>query len=110
MDARRTQPSDAYPGCHASAGGTPPIVSSPHTGTVVWPSTPIAAHPTHDAIVKPTTQGRRRARASEIAPSTCTLSTTSTDAMPFATAYSVLDFLMNATGTTEKYSVATFIE
>src|SRR6188472_3035206 len=77
---------------------------------VVWPNTPIAAQPMHDAIVKPTTHRLRVPRASEIAPSTGTLSTTSTAAIPLATAYSVLDAPRSATSHTEKYSVATFIE
>src|SRR5215208_3371464 len=97
-------------GCQSSGRLDPPIVSVPAMGRVSWPRTPIAAQATHEAMVKPTTQGLRRRRASDTAPSTGTDSTTRMDEMPLPTAYTVFEACRSAINQTEKYSVATFIE
>ena len=61
-------------------------------------------------MVNPTTHGFRRRRASDIAPSTGTDSTTRMDEMPLPTAYTVFEARRSSMSQTEKYSVATFIE
>jgi hypothetical protein len=61
-------------------------------------------------IVKPTTHGFRRRRASDNAPSTGTVATTSSEEMPLPTAYTVFEAPRSAISQTEKYRVATFIE
>src|SRR5678816_543464 len=71
---------------------------------------PIAAQATQEAIVKPTTHGFRRRRASDTAPSTGTDTTTRMDEIPLPTAYTVFEACRSAMSQTEKYSVATFIE
>src|SRR5215203_7149634 len=79
-------------------------------GRVSCPRMPMAAHATHEAMVKPTTHGFRRRRASDTAPSTGTESTTRMDERPLPTAYTVFEARRSAMSQTEKYSVATFIE
>src|SRR3954462_1502331 len=60
---------------------------SPIGGSVVCPSIPIAAQARQEAIVKPTTQGFRRRRASEIAPSAGIAMTIRIEATALAVAY-----------------------
>ncbi len=76
--------------CHPATRGAPPITPVPTRGRVVTPKTPIRAQAMHDARVKPTTHGLRRRRTSDIAPNTGMAATTSSDAMPFAVAYSIV--------------------
>ncbi len=110
MKATRTHVNVPIVGFHPTGKLIPPIVSAPATGRVSWPRIPIAAQATHEAMVKPTTHGFRRRRASDTAPSTGTDSTTRRDEMPLPSAYTVLEACRSAMSQTEKYSVATFIE
>src|SRR5678816_503003 len=64
----------------------------------------------HERTVKPTTQGFRRRRTSEIAPRNGIDTTTSADAIAAAAASIVFDTPRSLTSHTVKYSVATFIE
>ena len=70
----------------------------------------MAAQATQDTTVKPMTHGLRTCRASEMAPSSGTDSTTSTEASADAMASRVLDWWRSSTNHTAKYSVATFME
>src|SRR5215203_2379142 len=97
-------------GCQLAGKLDPPLVSVPAMGSVSWPRTPIAAHARQEAMVKPTTHGLRRLRASDTAPSTGTDNTTRMDEMPLPTAYTVFEALRSAINQTEKYNVATFME
>jgi hypothetical protein len=101
MNATITQPTVPRPGCHAP-GTVPPMVASPITGRVRWPSTPMAAQARQAAIVKPTTQGLRRRRASDSAPSTGTETTTRSEEMPLPRAYTEFDAPRSAMSHTEK--------
>src|SRR6186713_184645 len=109
-NATRIQPKVPIVGCQSVGRLVPPIVWAPAIGRVSWPRIPIAAQATHETMVKPTTHGLRRRRASDTAPSTGTDSTTRMDEMPLPTAYTVFEARRSAISQTEKYSVATFIE
>src|SRR5687768_1256071 len=110
MNAMRIHVNVPIVGLHPTGRLAPPTVSAPATGRVSWPRIPIAAQAMQEAMVKPTTQGFRRRRASDTAPSTGIDSMTRMDEMTLPTAYTVFDARRSSMSQTEKYSVATFIE
>src|SRR4051812_17608636 len=102
MNASATHASWAAPGCQPAGAAPGPISFSPIRGTVVWPKTPTIAVAIPASTVNHTTHHFRRRRASEIAPSTGSATTTIALAIALALAYNVFDAPRSLTNHTVK--------